>query len=194
MIGIIIDISVVMLFLSSIKFHEKGDEKMKKLSLALVIGFSLVLIAGGAFAATDTKNLTVNAIVAGSATLTIDKAVINFPDANPGTTPSIPNSDGAVTVTANVRTAANGAVTLTHRADTDLTSGTDHIGINQVTWTVASGTGFVPGTMSNSAPVSAGSWSGSGSYTGSFNYALANSWSYAVGTYTASSTYTLTTP
>jgi hypothetical protein len=166
---------------------------MKKLSLALVIGFSLVLIAGGAFAATDTENLTVNAIVADSATLTISRADINFPDANPDTTPLIANSDGAVTITVQTRTTATGNVTLTHQAASNLTSGTNHIGINQVSWT-ASGTGFVGGIMNNSADVSAGSWTGSGSRSGTFNYALANSWLYAVGTYTASSTYTLTAP
>jgi hypothetical protein len=166
---------------------------MKKLSLALIIGFSLVLIAGGAFAATDTKPLTVNAIVAGSATLTISQAAINFDSANPDTTPSIPNNEGAVNVTAQARTGAAGSVTLTHQAGGPLTSGSDTIGISQVSWT-ASGTGFLPGAMSSSAPVSAGAWTGSGSYTGSFSYALANSWTYAVGTYTASSTYTLTAP
>jgi hypothetical protein len=169
---------------------------MKKLSLALIIGFSLVLIAGGAFAATDTKPLTVNAVVAGSATLTISQAAINFDSANPDTTPSIPNNEGAVNVTAQARTGAAGSVTLTHQAAGPLTSGSDTIGINQVSWTVGLGSdaGFAAGAMSSSTPVSAGSWTGSGSRSGTFSYALANSWTYAVGTYTASSTYTLTAP
>jgi hypothetical protein len=166
---------------------------MKKLSLALAVGFSLVLIAGGAFAASDTKNLTVNAVVAGSATLTIDKAAINFPNANPEQVNPIPNNDGAVNVTVQARTGAAQNVTLTHQAASDLISGSDHIGIDQVSWTAA-GSGFVPGSMSNSVPVSAGTWQGSGTHTGSFNYALVNSWSYAVGTYMATSTYTLTAP
>jgi hypothetical protein len=171
----------------------KGRNKMKKLSLALIIGFSLVLIAGGAFAATDTKPLTVNAVVAGSATLTIGQSAINFPNANPDSTPSIPDSEGAVNVTAQTRTGATSTVTLTHQAAGPLTSGSDTIAINNVSWT-ASGTGFASGAMSSSTPVSAGSWTGSGSYTGSFTYALANSWTYAVGSYTTSSTYTLTAP
>jgi hypothetical protein len=166
---------------------------MKKLSLALLIGFSLVLIAGGAFAATSTDTLIINAVVQDAATLTIDETAINFPASNPDTTPNIPNAEGAIDVSAKVRVASAAVSTLTHQAAGPLSNGSDTIAINNVSWT-ASGTGYVPGTMSSSAPVSAGSFTGPGDKTGSFSYSLVNSWLYPVGTYTVLSTYTLTTP
>jgi hypothetical protein len=39
-----------------------------------------------------------------------------------------------------------------------------------------------------------GAWTGSGNQTGTQTYSLANSWTYATGTYTAALTYTLTVP
>jgi hypothetical protein len=63
-----------------------------------------------------------------------------------------------------------------------------------LSWT-GSGTGFVAGptTMTN-ANQSAASWTGAGNRSGTQSFSLANSWSYAVGTYTATITYTLTSP
>ena len=163
---------------------------MKKLSLVLVVGLGLVLMAGGAFAASDSKPLTVNATVSARASLSIGQAAIHFPDADPDATSSIPATENAVSVTAKVRTGSASTATLTHLAADDLKSGSDTIGINNVTWT-ASGTGFQAGTMNKTTPQTAGSWTTSGNRDGTFNYFLANSWNYAVGSYTASSTYTL---
>ena len=167
---------------------------MKKLSLVLAIGLGLVLMAGRAFAASDGKPLTVNATVSARATLTLGAASISFVDADPDATPSIASSPASVSVTAKVRTGAASTATLTHLAGGDLVSGTDNIAISNVTWT-ASGVGFVAGTMNKTTAQTAASWTGSGSHTdGLFSYFLANSWSYATGNYTASSTYTLTAP
>jgi hypothetical protein len=165
---------------------------MKKLSLALVIGFSLVLIAGGAFAASDSKPLTVNVTVSDAVSLTISQAAITFPSANPGTTPSISNSEGDVTITANARTGASSSVTLTHLASGPLTGSAGTIPISNVSWTVPEAE-FASGSMSSSS-VSVGTWQGSGTHVGTFSYHFANSWNYAVGTYAATSTYTLTAP
>jgi len=166
---------------------------MKKAILVLVIGLGLILMAGGAFAASDTKDLTVNAAVSARATLSLGQSAINFPDADPDGTPSIAATENAVSVTAKVRTGSSSAATLTHLAAGDLISGSDTILIGNVTWT-ASGAGFQAGTMNRSTAQTAASWTGSGNRSGSFSYFLANSWSYATGTYTASSTYTLTAP
>jgi hypothetical protein len=161
----------------------------------MVAGSALLLLGLGssAHAATDTKSLTVNATVSAVAGLTLGTASINFASANPGTTPSIAATEGPVSVTVNARTSTTGSVTLTVLAGGDLISGSDTIGINNVSWT-ASGSGFAAGTMNKTTPQSAGSWSGSGTRTGTFTYAMANSWSYASGSYTASVTYTLTAP
>jgi hypothetical protein len=166
---------------------------MKKVSLVLAIGLGLVLMAGRAFAASDTKNLTVNAAVSARATLSIGQSSIHFPDADPDGTPSIGATENAVSVTAKVRTGSGSTATLTHLAADDLKSGSDTILIGNVTWT-ASGAGFIAGTMNKATAQTAASWTGSGNRSGSFSYFLANSWSYATGTYTASSTYTLTAP
>jgi hypothetical protein len=166
---------------------------MKKVSLALAIGLGLVLTAGGAFAASDSKPLTVNATVSARATLSLGQSAINFPDADPDMVNPIDATENAVSVTAKVRTGASSTATLTHLAGGDLMSGTDTILIGNVTWTAA-GAGFQAGTMNKSSAQTAGSWTGSGNRSGTFSYFLANSWSYATGTYAASSTYTLTAP
>jgi hypothetical protein len=168
---------------------------MKKLSLILVLVTSLLLLAGGAFAqTTDTAILTINATVASRADLTLEVGAINFPDRDPETVLSIPADENTVDVRVKVRTGSASAVTLTHQAAGPLSNGTDTIPISNVTWTAAGDAGFVGGTMSSAAPVTAGSWTGSGNRSGTFSYFLANSWDYALGSYTVSSTYTLTIP
>lgn len=170
------------------------EEGMKKVILTLVVAFCLIWMVGNALAqSTDTANLTINAAVNSRAKLTLGTNTINFPDADPDTTPSIAASENPVSVNVKARTGSASTVTLTHRAAGDLDSGTDTIAITNVTWT-ATGTGFVAGTMSTGSDVSAGSWTGSTNESGTFSYSLANSWSYAPGSYTASSTYTLTAP
>jgi hypothetical protein len=166
---------------------------MKKLTLALTISLSFIFVHELAFAATDTKTLVINAAIESAASLTISTTAINFATANPDTVSSIANTEGAVNVQVKVRTGVASSVTLTHQAVGPLTSGSNTIAINNVSWT-SSGTGFAAGTMSSSTPVSAGAWTGSGARSGTFSYALVNSWNYAVGSYTVSSTYTLTAP
>ena len=166
---------------------------MRKMGFVLAVGLILALMAGVAFAASDEKNLTVNAQVDARAKLTLGASTINFPDADPDEVPSISASQNPVTVTAKVRTGKNSTATLEHQAAGDLKSGGDEISISNVTWT-ATGTGYEPGTMNKTTKQTAGSWVGSGSRTGSFSYFLANSWDYATGNYTVTTTYTLTAP
>jgi hypothetical protein len=144
-------------------------------------------------AATATSNVTVSATVAASAKLTLGSATVTFPDADPETVPSINASEGAVSITAKARTSAAGSVTLTLLAANDLKSGSDTIGISNVTWT-ATGTGFAGGTMNKTTAQSVGTWTGSGTQTGTVSFKLANSWNYATGAYSVSATYTLTAP
>jgi len=166
---------------------------VKKRSLVLVIGLGLILIAGGVFAASDSKPLTINAEVSDRASLTLEVATINFPDTDPDTTP-IPATENSVDVTVKVRTGSASAVTLTHQAAGDLTNpALDAIPIGSVTWT-ATGGGFQAGTMSSTVAQTAGSWTGPGNRSGTFSYFLVNSWNYAIGSYSVSSTYILSTP
>jgi len=139
----------------------------------------------------DTKTLNVSATVSARAKLTLSSASVSFADADPDVTPSIAATP--LTVDVKTRTAAASNVTLTVLADGDLVSGSDAIAINNLTWTA--GAGLSAGTMSKTAAVSLGSWTGSGNHTGmSQTYALANSWTYATGSYAAVVTYTLTAP
>ena len=168
---------------------------MKGLSLVFLF-LILLLTSIPGFAVQQTGPLAVNMAVNARAKLTLGVAAINFPDADPDATPSIPATENVVpvSVTAKVRTGASSTATLTHRASGDLSAGSGiTIPIGNVTWT-ATGAGYVAGTMSSSSNVSAGSWTGSGSYGGTFSYFIVNSWSYTTGNYTVSTTYTLTAP
>jgi hypothetical protein len=161
-------------------------------SALLLLGLSCLLASEG-HAATDTKTATVSATVNAAASLTLGVNTVTFADADPGTTASITATEGAITVTAKARTSANGAVTLTVLAADDLKSGSDSIGIGNVTWTV-SGTGYQAGTLNKSSAQSVGSWTGPGVRSGALTFALANSFTYATGSYSTTVTYTLTAP
>jgi hypothetical protein len=160
---------------------------MKKVLLTVV---AVLLVAGTvAYAATDTKVVTVNAAVSATAKLTLSALTVNFPDADPDLTPTI--TVAPITVTASGKCAKGNNVTLTVQAGGPLTSGTDTIAISNITWAVT-GAGYAAGTMASASAVSLGSWLNSGSYVGTQTYSLANSWAYATGAYTTAVTYTLT--
>jgi hypothetical protein len=151
------------------------------------------LSAGSSIVITD-----VNASSTCSATLTIDTTSISFPSANPDLVPSVPATQNPVTVTANVQIEDGKTAALTVLPGGDLVSGSDTIAINTVSWT-ATGSGdnnggLVPGILAKNTPVPAGSWTQSGTYTGAFSFFMANSWSYATGTYSQTMTYTVTAP
>ncbi len=158
---------------------------------AVFAGVLTVLVLGaGSAKAQSIQVLTINASVLSRAELTLFPTTINFLDANPTTTPFIP-AYSTVAVTARVRT--TGIPTLGVVANADLTSGPDTIGVDQVTWTATAP--FVAGTMNFGTSQNAATFvAGSGQYSGTYTFLLANSWSYAVGAYTTTATYTLTAP
>jgi hypothetical protein len=163
---------------------------MKKKALILSACFLILLLAGTARGATDVKNLTINAQVDAVAILTLGVTDIHFPATTPPT--QFVATENAVSVDCQVLIDAS-AATLTVICDGPLTSGSNTIAINNVTWT-ATGAGYQGGTMSDTVAQQAGTWSSSGDYSGTFSFFLANSWSYATGTYIAIATYTLTAP
>jgi hypothetical protein len=162
-------------------------------TIALVGAMSVLTFGVLAEAATDNQTLTINASVAARAKLVLAPSTINFPDADPDLTPTISANENSVNVLANVRTSSLGVSTLTCQANGDLDSGSDTIPIANVTWT-AVGVGYSGGTMSSAAAQSVGSWTGSGANVGDLDFFLANSWSYNVGSYSQTVTYTLTSP
>ena len=154
---------------------------------------AVVLLSSSSAYAQQTANaaLNVTVVVGSRARLTLGAAGITFADADPTATPVM--NAGPVTVDVGARTTTGAAVTLTVLANGNLTSGTDVITINNLTWT-ATGTGFVAGTSNATTAQSVGAWTGSGVRTGSQSFALPNSWAYVPGTYTATLNYTLTVP
>jgi hypothetical protein len=155
---------------------------------ALVLGAVIPV-----FAATTTKTAVATCTVTARAKLSLSSGTLSFPSADPDSTPAIPASGGALTITAKGRTTINSTVTLVVVASDDLLSSGNRIGIAALKWTV-SGSGFVPGTMSKAAAQTVASFVSSGSWTGTQSYTLDNMWTYATGTYNTTLTYTLTAP
>jgi hypothetical protein len=166
---------------------------MKHVIRFAVLTAAAVLLAGApALAQPVTETVNVTAQVNAVARLTLGSNAVSFADADPDSFPSITASGGALTVEAKARTTGTGAVTLTVQADGPLTSPDDTIGASAISWTATGA--LSPGTLSDAAAVSLGSWAGPGNRTGTQTYLLANSWDYATGTYTLTITYTLTAP
>ena len=166
---------------------------MKTKLMLLGVAALAVAIVQPLGAATATSAVTVAATVTATAKLTVSTATLTFPNSDPDTVPSIAATEGVVNITAKSKTSTGSSVTLTILSGADLTSGTDTIAISNLTWTV-SGAGFVAGTMNKTTAQTVASWTNSGNRPGTQPYALANSWSYPTGSFSATATYTLTAP
>jgi hypothetical protein len=163
-------------------------------TLTLILAAMMLWGSVEVMAATETANLTINATVSNSAKLTLSVGTILFGDADPDQTTLIPSTPATVTVTAKAKTGSSGAVTLTVAAAGDLVSTAgDQIGITNVKWT-GSGTGFVLDGIMNTTGQPVASWTGPGNRSGDLTFGLVNSWDYAVGNYSATTTFTLTSP
>jgi hypothetical protein len=167
---------------------------MKKAPKIVAAAALATLLGAGAANAqqTATANLNVSATVAAEATLTLTPGALNFPASDPDTIPSI-SGVPTIDVVARVRTSGGGGVTLAVQAGGPLTSGGDTIPAANVSWNAGGAPGFVDGTVSV-ASQNIGSWVGSGRRQATLTFALLNSWTYAVGNYTMTLTYTLTAP
>jgi hypothetical protein len=166
---------------------------MKKAVWSGVIAAAILCVTSGTAYAQATVNAAVNVTVNvnARAKLTLGAATLTFADADPDVTPTL--TAPALSVDVKGRTTAGADVTLTVVASDDLkTAGGDVIPIGGLTWT-ATGS-LVGGTSNKSTAQTVGSWTGSGNYSGTQSYALPNSWSYAIGSYTATLNYTLTAP
>jgi hypothetical protein len=141
----------------------------------------------------QTATSTFSANLGGIAKLSFSSNTLSFPDADPDAVPLVSAAGGAITITAKARASLAATVTLTVLAADDLRSGVDTIPASALTW-MASGAGFVNGTVSRVSPQVVGSWTGSGVRTGTQTYRFQNSWSYRSGTYTVSLLYTLVSP
>jgi len=125
--------------------------------------------------------------------LSLSRTTIPFASADPDTTPSI--AAPVVTVTYRVRFNGGNNWQLTLLASGDLSSGSATIAVSNVTWT-ATPAPFQAGTMNRAVAqrLAGGTGDINPARTGQVTFFLANSWSYDVGTYTASFIFTLTAP
>jgi hypothetical protein len=156
---------------------------------------AMVLVAAADTRAQNplTASTTAHFAVTAQTKLAVSAAILTFPNSDPDTVPMIQASEGGVPITASARNSGTNQVILSVVASDDLLSGVNRINISQLRWT-GSGPGFVDGTMSKTTAQTAGLWTTSGSYSGTMTFALVNSWTYAVGTYGTTLTYTLSTP
>jgi len=171
-----------------------GDAEFVRAFLASSI-VALTALAGTPRldAANVTRNATMTATVGALAKLTLSRATLSFPAADPDTVPVIAAGGGPLTITAKGRTAIGSVITLTVAANHDLQSGLDTIPVSTISWTAA-GPGFINGVLSASVAQPVASWNSSGSWVGVQSFVFANSWDYVPGTYTATLTYTLAAP
>lgn len=157
-----------------------------------LLALLLVILATTAPLAGQTATATLSADLGPIAKLSFSSTTLSFADADPDVLPQIPASGGPITITAKAR-AAQGQVVMTVIATGPPRSGVNTLPADAFTWT-ATGAGFVEGTVSATTPQVVGSWTGSGVRVGSQTFLFRNSWSYPVGVYSMTLTYTLATP
>jgi hypothetical protein len=166
---------------------------MKKAVWSGAVAVVLALVGTTPAFAQQTASASINitANVNAKAKLNLGVGSITFADADPDVTPTMTSS--AVSIDVKARTGNAASVTLTVLASGDLTSGSDTIGIANLTW-AAAGAGFQAGTSNKTTAQTVGGWTGSGSPSGTQTFSLPNSWAYNTGTYTVTLNYTLTAP
>jgi hypothetical protein len=128
---------------------------------------------------------------AGNISLTLTGS-INFLDASPDFVPVL----GPETIDLEVKAVGRTGIpwTLTLVADSDFQSGAATIPISVVSWTAAPNPPFNDGALSTTTPVLIGSGLTHDFVTVSFDFVMQNSWSYNVGNYTSTATFTLSAP
>jgi hypothetical protein len=129
-------------------------------------------------------------VAADNLTFRLGANTIQFISSNPSV-PSVPAVQNPISV--EVRYSGRDNWVLTVSAGGDLVSGANTIPISNVFWT-ASGTSFVPGTLSRTqaVPVANGGRAPSGD-DGTLRFFLKESWDYASGSYAQSLTFTIVT-
>ncbi len=155
---------------------------------ARIFKSAAIVLAGAAWVLTATPTS------AQTLTLTLTPASISFASADPDTTPSI--ASPAVNVRYRVRNNGGHNWQITLLAGGDLTSAAGTIGISNVTWTATPAPPFQNGTLSRTVAqrLAGGSGNVNPTRTGTVVFFLANSWTYNVGVYSATVSFTLVAP
>ncbi len=119
--------------------------------------------------------------------VTVTPSSFSYPSADPDTTPVVT----APPLSVDIHVTGNRSWALTIQG-TDLTSGVHAIPAGNVTWTATAplnGTGALRTT-----PQTLATGSGNQNSTSSITFSLQNLWTYNVGTYTQTITFTISSP
>jgi hypothetical protein len=135
--------------------------------------------------------MTANPAWAGNISLTLSGSV-DFLDDDPDLVPVL----GPETIILEVKAVGRRNVpwTLTLMADSDLRSGSDIIPISVVSWTAFPNPPYQNGTLSVMLPSVIASGLTHEHAWVNLDFVMQNSWSYSVGTYSATATFTLAAP
>jgi len=129
---------------------------------------------------------------AATITLRLTPSSIAFPDASPDVTPLI----GPATVMVSVKAEGSPGYpwVLTLLANSDLRSGPSVIPITAISWTSSPSPPFLNGTLSRVTSALLGTGIAHINADLRMDFMLQNSWSYNVGAYSATATFTLSGP
>jgi len=137
-------------------------------------------------------NLGPRASEAATITLRVTPSSITFPDASPDVTPMIGPATVMVTVKAEGRPGYPWVLSVV--GNSDLRSGPSVIPITAVSFTSSPSPPFNSGTMSRVSPILLGTGIAHINTDLRMDFMLQNSWSYDVGAYSATATFTLSGP
>lgn len=155
----------------------------------LLIG--LLLQIGYAWAAESHKTIQMLARILPRASLSLDRSQITFVGYEDQAV--IPAQGGPLKIMAKGRGSHSNPLTLTVRADTDLTGAPGSIPIQQVKWHKA-GQGFTSGALHRGSDQLVARWTGGGVYQGGVEFFLKNDTRLVPGDYQGAVILTLASP
>ncbi|MFC1572511.1 hypothetical protein ACFL6M_02820 [Candidatus Eisenbacteria bacterium] len=117
---------------------------------------------------------------------------VSFPDVDPDLRPQL--GPESILIWVRVMGSWGSPWVLTLTADSDLLSGPDVIPASSISWTAMPSPPFRGGVLSTTMPVVVASGVSPMSRIARFSFYLQNSWSYNVGNYSGTATYTLSSP
>ena len=129
---------------------------------------------------------------AATITLRLTPSNLTFPDASPDAIPLI--GPATVMVTVKAEGSPGYPWVLTLLGNSDLRSGVSVIPITAISWTSSPSPPFNSGTLSRVSPVLLGTGIAHINADLRMDFMLQNSWSYDVGSYSATATFTLSGP
>jgi hypothetical protein len=156
-----------------------------------VLLIALLLESSFAWAAESHKSVQILARILPRASLTLDRSQITFEGYEDQAV--IPALAGPLKIMAKGRGSRSNPLTLTVRADADLTGAAGRIPVQQVQWH-KQGPGFISGALNRGHDQLVALWTGGGVYRGGVEFYLQNNNRLTPGDYRGSVTLTLASP